>query len=100
MIEVILNGTKVQTEPGITILELARRHGIEIPTLCHDEELKPYGSCWVCAVEVSGRRGFVTSCGTLVTPGMEINTDSPDIRAARGVLRAQQITPAALRSNW
>ncbi len=43
MIEVILNGKKIETEPGITILELAKRHGIEIPTLCHDEELKPYG---------------------------------------------------------
>jgi len=83
MIEVTLNGTQVQTEAGITILELARRNGIEIPTLCHDEELKPFGSCWVCAVEVKGRRGFVTSCGTTVTPGMEIVTDSEDIRAAR-----------------
>jgi formate dehydrogenase major subunit len=83
MIEVTLNGKQVQTEAGITILELARRNGIEIPTLCHDDELKPYGSCWVCAVEVKGRRGFVTSCGTTVTPGMEITTDSEDIRAAR-----------------
>ncbi len=83
MIELTLNGTKVQAEPGITILELARRNGIDIPTLCHDEELKPFGSCWVCAVEVKGRRGFVTSCGTTVAPGMEINTDSEDIRAAR-----------------
>ena len=83
MIDVTLNGTHVQTEAGITILELARRNGIEIPTLCHDEELKPFGSCWVCAVEVKGRRGFVTSCGTTVTPGMEITTDSEDIRAAR-----------------
>jgi len=83
MIEVTLNGTQVQTEAGITILELARRNGIEIPNLCHDEELKPFGSCWVCAVEVKGRRGFVTSCGTKVLPGMEIITDSEDIRAAR-----------------
>ncbi len=83
MIEVTLNGTQVQAEAGITILELARRNGIEIPTLCHDEELKPFGSCWVCAVEVKGRRGFVTSCGTIITPGMEISTDSEDIRAAR-----------------
>jgi formate dehydrogenase major subunit len=83
MIEVTLNGKKVQAEPGITILELARRNGIQIPTLCHDEELKPYGSCWVCAVEVKGRRGFVTSCGTVVTPGMEITTESEDIHAAR-----------------
>ncbi len=83
MIEVILNGKKLQTEPGITILELARRQGIEIPTLCHDEELNPYGSCWVCAVEVAGRRGFVTSCGTVVSNGMEITTDSPEIASAR-----------------
>ena len=83
MIEVILNGKKVQCEQGITILELARRNGIEIPTLCNDEELKPYGSCWVCVVEVKGRRGFVISCGTIVSPGMEIVTDSDEITAAR-----------------
>ncbi len=82
-IEVILNGTKVAAETGMTILDLARRHGIEIPTLCHDEELKPYGSCWVCAVEVKGRRGFVTSCGTYLTDGMEITTDNEAIRQAR-----------------
>ena len=83
MIEVILNGNKVQAETGITILELAKRNGIEIPTLCHDEELKPFGSCWVCAVEVKGRKGYVTSCGTTVTPGMEITTDSQEIAEAR-----------------
>lgn len=83
MIEVILNGKKIETEPGITILELARKEGLEIPTLCHDEELNPYGSCWVCAVEVTGRRGFVTSCGTIITPGMVITTDSEAIRNAR-----------------
>lgn len=82
-IEVILNGKKIVTEAGITILELARREGIEIPTLCHDEELKPYGSCWVCAVEVKGRRGFVTSCGTYLGAGMEITTDNEEIIKAR-----------------
>jgi len=83
MIEVILNGKKIETEPGITILELAKRQGLEIPTLCHDEELKPFGSCWVCAVEVKGRKGFVTSCGTTIANGMEITTDSEAIRKAR-----------------
>ncbi len=83
MIEVLLNGKTVAVEPGTTILELARREGLQIPTLCHDEELNPYGSCWVCAVEVKGRKGFVTSCGTTVSPGMEIVTDSPEIQAAR-----------------
>ncbi len=83
MIEVILNGKKVECEAGMTILDLAREQGIQIPTLCHDEELNPFGSCWVCAVEVKGRRGFVTSCGTTVSPGMEINTDTADIHSAR-----------------
>ncbi len=83
MIELILNGKTVTCEPGITILELAKREGLHIPTLCHDEELNPYGSCWVCAVEVKGRRGFVTSCGTVVSPGMEIVTESEEINAAR-----------------
>ncbi len=83
MIEVILNGNKITTEAGITILELAKRNGIHIPTLCHDEELNPYGSCWVCAVEVRGRRGFVTSCGTTISNGMEIETDTVEVKNAR-----------------
>jgi formate dehydrogenase major subunit len=83
MIEISLNGKKIKTEPGKTILQLAEEHGISIPTLCHDKELKPFGSCWVCAVEVKGRRGFVTSCGTEIADGMEIVTDSKEIHAAR-----------------
>jgi len=81
--EVTINGQKVAATSGMTILDLAKKLGIEIPTLCHDEELKPYGSCWVCAVEVKGRRGFVTSCGTFLTDGMEITTDNEEIHQAR-----------------
>ncbi len=83
MIEVTLNGKKILAPSGITILELATQQGIHIPTLCHDDELNPFGSCWVCAVEVKGRKGFVTSCGTKIIPNMEIVTDSPEIHAAR-----------------
>jgi len=82
-IKIVLNGKTIETEKGKTILEVAREQGYEIPTLCHDEELKPFGSCWVCAVEVKGRRGFVTSCGTEVMEGMEINTESEDVKSAR-----------------
>ncbi|MDD3049814.1 MAG: FAD-dependent oxidoreductase [Candidatus Cloacimonetes bacterium] len=82
-IKIILDGKEVETVKGKTILEVAGDNGIEIPTLCHDEELKPYGSCWVCAVEVKGRRGFITACATEVTEGMEINTNTPEVFAAR-----------------
>lgn len=83
MIEITLNGKKIKTEPGKTILKVAEEQGIKIPTLCHDKELKPFGSCWVCAVQVKGRRGFVTSCGTEIADGMEVVTDSEEIHAAR-----------------
>ncbi len=83
MINVSLNGKPVKAEPGITILELCKQNKIDIPTLCNDEELNPYGSCWVCLVEVKGRKGFVTSCGTTVSEGMEIITDSESIHKAR-----------------
>lgn len=81
--EVVLNGKTIEAPEDFTILDLAKREGIKIPTLCHDEELKPYGSCWVCAVKVEGRRGFVTSCGTKLTPGMVITTDDEEIHNAR-----------------
>jgi len=83
MINVSLNGKPVKAEPGITILELCKQNKIDIPTLCNDEELNPYGSCWVCLVEVKGRKGFVTSCGTIISEGMEIITASESIHTAR-----------------
>ncbi|MBN1327494.1 MAG: FAD-dependent oxidoreductase [Candidatus Cloacimonetes bacterium] len=83
MIKIKLNDKEIVTEPGKTILDVAREHGINIPTLCHDQDLKPFGSCWVCAVQVKNRRGFVTACGTEILDGMEIITDSEEIRKAR-----------------
>ncbi|MDY6916189.1 MAG: FAD-dependent oxidoreductase, partial [Candidatus Cloacimonadota bacterium] len=83
MITIKLNDKEVKTEEEKTILEVANENGIEIPTLCHDSELKPFGSCWVCAVQVKGRKGFVTSCGTTIIDGMEVITDSPEIHRAR-----------------
>lgn len=83
MINIVLNGKKVKAEAGKTILEVAEEHGYKIPTLCHDKELKPFGSCWVCAVKVENRRGFVTSCGTNIIEGMVIDTESDEVRKAR-----------------
>ncbi|RLC49161.1 MAG: hypothetical protein DRH57_00485 [Candidatus Cloacimonadota bacterium] len=82
-ITIKLNGKKICTESGKTILEVAKKNNIEIPTLCNDKYLKPYGSCWVCLVQVKGAKGFVTSCGTTVQEGMEIETDNDDIHCAR-----------------
>lgn len=83
MIKIKLNNKEVLAPEGATILDVARKEGYEIPTLCHDEELKPYGSCWVCAVKVEGRRGFVTSCGTTISEGMVIDTEGDQVKQAR-----------------
>lgn len=81
-VKIKLNGKELRVEQGKTILEVAREQGIEIPTLCHDDYLKPYGSCWVCVVEIKGK-GFVPSCATEVVEGMEIETDNKNVYAAR-----------------
>lgn len=48
----VLDGCEVAIEEGETLLTLARRHGAEIPTLCHDPRLDPAGACRTCLVEV------------------------------------------------
>ncbi len=82
-LNIILNGTIVKGYPGETILDLSRRNGIEIPTLCNDDRLEPFTSCYVCVVEVEGMRGHQPSCSTKLTEGMKIITDSDGIRKSR-----------------
>ena len=84
-LNIILNGNIVKGIPGETILDLAKRHGIEIPTLCHDDRLEPFTSCYVCVVEVEGMRGHQPSCSTRLTDGMKIITDNEPIRKSRKI---------------
>jgi len=82
-LNIILNGRIVQGLTGETILELAYRHGIEIPTLCHDDRLEPFSSCYVCVVEVEGMRGLQPSCSTRLTEGMRIETENERVKKSR-----------------
>ncbi|MEI6530097.1 MAG: molybdopterin-dependent oxidoreductase [bacterium] len=82
-IKITLDGKAIEAEAGKTILEVARNQGILIPHMCHDEKLEPFGSCWVCLVEVKGARGFVPACATRVADGMVVDTDTERTRAAR-----------------
>ena len=83
-----INGKELGFEPGETILSLARRHDMHIPTLCelHDIGHAP-GTCRVCLVEVK-RPGvkepvFVTACDTPVAEHWQVLTDSPMVREKR-----------------
>ncbi|MBE9469390.1 MAG: molybdopterin-dependent oxidoreductase [Bacteroidetes bacterium] len=82
-INLTLNGKKVKGKKGETILQLARRNGIEIPTLCNDARLEPYSSCFVCVVEVKGMRGMQPSCSTKISEGMEVETNNNKVFKAR-----------------
>lgn len=82
-IDILLNNTPVQAEEGETILELCKREGIHIPTLCNHPDSCREGNCRICLVEVKGARTLQASCTTEVQKGMEITTSSPIIRRTR-----------------
>jgi formate dehydrogenase major subunit len=83
-IKVTINGKTVFTSEGKTILEVVNENKIDtIPTLCFDERIEPYGSCFLCVVEIKGLNKLVPSCSTPVNDGMEIFTDNKKIQSVR-----------------
>ena len=78
MVNIVINGRKVRAKDGSTILENARDLKLDIPTLCHHDDLSPFGACRLCSVEVkaNGKWQIATSCNTAVESGMEIRTNS------------------------
>lgn len=87
MIDITINGKKIRTEEGRSILDVANELGVNIPTLCHHPHLKAgYGSCRICAVEITGVKRLLPACVTQVANNMEIFTDSKSVRKARKLL--------------
>ena len=80
---IIINDKKLTFENGETILQVARRNGIDIPTLCYLKGATPTGKCRICLVEVEGYESLVTSCSEPALSHMVIKTDSPKVIAAR-----------------
>ena len=88
MITLTIDGQQIQAEEEQTILEVARREGIPIPTLCYHPAVEPYGACRMCTVEVEhhGRTRLETSCTIPVREGMIVRTNTPDVYKARQTL--------------
>ncbi len=84
--KVTLDGKQVSFTPGETVYEIAERHRKEIPTLCYDPRLEPFGGCRLCVVELEGARAPVASCTTRAEPGMVIRTRTEAIDAHRRTL--------------
>jgi len=78
-----LDGDEVSFSAGETIYEVAKRHHKDIPTLCFDPRLEPFGGCRLCAVELEGSRLPVASCTTGAEPGMVVRTATPALEKHR-----------------
>jgi predicted molibdopterin-dependent oxidoreductase YjgC len=85
MIKITINNKKVKAEEGMTILEAAQSAGIEIPTLCSNDALEPYGACRLCIVEIEQhkQKTIETSCTYQAVEGLIVKTDSPRVIESR-----------------
>lgn len=82
-VRITIDGQPVEASPGQTVLQAASAAGIRIPTLCDHPRLPPQGSCRVCLVEIEKQRTLQPACTFPVSEGLNIQTDTPKIRAAR-----------------
>jgi formate dehydrogenase major subunit len=82
-VKIFIDGKAIITTSDQTILQVCQSIGINIPTLCYDDQLEPFTSCFLCIVEVEGDNNFVPSCGTKVQNGMRVITESENIWKAR-----------------
>ncbi len=100
MVTLEIDGKEVKAKKGMTILEAAKEVGIEIPTLCHHEKLKPYGACRICSVEVEkgGRVRIVAACGYPVEEGLVVRTRSPRIDKIRKII-IELVAPSAMQNG-
>jgi NADH dehydrogenase/NADH:ubiquinone oxidoreductase subunit G len=98
MSEILLqiDGIEVKAEEGKTIFEAAQSAGIGIPTLCYRDNLKPYGACRVCVVEIEsgGRSRLVASCVYPVEPDLVVRTDSEKVNKARKMILEELLAHA------
>ena len=85
-VTITLDGVEVSGYSGMTILDLARESGVDIPTLCHDRYLAPTGACRLCIVEDESSGILLASCVAPIRPGMVINTRSPRVKERRKLL--------------
>lgn len=83
MIKLTINKKEIVAKRGETVLEVAQRHGIYIPTLCYHKDLVPYGGCRLCIVEVKGWSVPVASCTLPAEDGMVVKTDTPRLKKLR-----------------
>jgi formate dehydrogenase major subunit len=76
VIDFTLNGEKISAVSGETIIQAAKRHGVDIPHLCYKEGYRPDGNCRACMVEIKGERVLAPSCCRQPSNNMEVSSTS------------------------
>ncbi len=82
-ISLTIDGRKVTTDQGNTILQAARENGIYIPTMCYLTKVEPIASCRMCVVEVDGVEGMILSCQEKAVEGAVVRTNSEELERER-----------------
>ena len=87
-IKLEIDSKPVEADEGTTILQAARKIGIDIPTLCYDERMAPYGGCRLCTVEIgkNKRTRLVASCVYPVEEGLVVTTESERLTKIRKMI--------------
>jgi len=85
MVKIKIDNKEVFANPDETILQVATREGVYIPTLCYLKDSNPTSNCRICLVEVKGQKNLVTACSFKVYEGMEILTQSEEVEKARKI---------------
>jgi predicted molibdopterin-dependent oxidoreductase YjgC len=83
MVKLRIDNKDYEVEDGLTILEAARVAGVNIPTLCHNDNLPHYSSCMVCMVKDQKTGNFIPSCSALIQDGMDIECSSDEVISLR-----------------
>ncbi len=87
MVTLTIDGREVTVPQGTSVMRAAAEIGGSIPKLCATDNMKAYGSCRLCLVEIEGARGTPASCTTPVGPGMKVKTQTPRLeKLRRGVM--------------
>ncbi|MDR0333338.1 MAG: (2Fe-2S)-binding protein [Dysgonamonadaceae bacterium] len=83
--QITINNKSIEVQNGETIIETARRMGYSIPSLCYAKDAQHKSSCMVCAVKNDANGQIIPSCTTLPTEGMQIDTESDEIKQIRAL---------------
>lgn len=82
-VHVKINGIEVEVPANYTILQAAHEAGVRIPTLCYLKDINAIAACRICLVEATGVRGLAAACVQQVADGMEVKTNTPELRKSR-----------------